>query len=238
MKRSTMILVALALVGSAQAGIVEDFESYDFGTFQGQSSSWSTTSADWKIVDYWGQKALKMEGGDNFLYYADQQMDASGDGYTMMWMQFSASPYGNYSGTFLDLGDGSSTFPPDVTFRRRFYPNGTGTLETTYNPTVTGNGAYSMTWNTDTWWRLRREGTAIQIWSSFAPITADNPGTLMLESANPGGLYGGWCGLYGVNTTYFDDVVIMEGDYIPEPATMSLLGIGGVVLLYRRRGSA
>ncbi len=228
MKHSALVLVVLALVGSAQAGMVENFESYELGLFQGQSSSWSGVGGGWAVVDYNGDKVLYIGNDvtDSAILYTPEQFSAAGEGYTvMMTMHIISAWAGEYTGFVCDAESGMQTF-------RRFMPSGNGTLMSSGGATI--NGTSPLVIAQPVYWRMYRQDDQVTIWNSLTPIDATNPGTIALQGT-VNSLAGGYVGLYGCFPTLYDDVVIMEGNYIPEPATLSLLGMGGLGVLARRK---
>jgi len=228
-----LAVLAILAVGTARANLVENFEGYSDGSLVSQNSNWSGSS-NWQIATNNGNKILVLSypAADIGLLYTGEQFSAAGEGYTMITTMYAASGgywASKYSGLLCDANLDS---PTSADHAHRFHPaDGTSFL------TIGGGslgGSYSIPWDTMVNLRQYRSGENVQVYVSDSPFSADNPGSLILSGTAPSlGTGGNYVGLYGVGTVAFDNIGFYQGNYVPEPMTIGLLTLGG--LLLRRR---
>lgn len=241
-------IVAIMLVAVAQARLVENFDYADNTSFNGTDQpGWresGDTAQNWRV--YGNVLICNGSTANSYLTYYGEEFDIS-SGYTVMAkVQFrnaSADLSGWYSSSKSD-----GTTAPDTTDGNRFYYYN-GARYYNDDSTIFGTNWGTKVFNNDTNYYIRQyayydSGDSqyhVKMWYSLGVIDADNPGTLFLDGAigAPTGGFGNYVSLIhnssGSAITYWDNLVFADGNYIPEPATMSIIGAGLLFSVFRKR---
>lgn len=249
MKKCLLCCVILTCFAvNANAALNENFESYALGKFITQSGvegTWydpvGSASSTWQIVDFGGSRCLKQPNisysstrAADLLEYADETFD-SASGYTIMMKMYLPSNEPNagveaYSGWLYDGydqldADGTTPYIFPYLFSlysNRFYPADGGKIENGSGGTALV-GSYAIQRDTWVYFRQYRQGSNVAVWVSTSPMTAANPGTMVVSGASPAkwgdgsivplprSIY-----LFGLGPVYFDDLVFATGNALPD----------------------
>lgn len=233
--RWAMVLgVLMHASGMASAATVEDFSGYSDGSFVSQTGgAWSGDSA-WAISTQVGNKVLVLQhpASDVALLYTGEAFSSAGSGYTMMLAMYAQGGdawASSYSGWVCDA---DSTDPTAAGHAYRVFPTGGTEFMAIGGGSITGS--YNIPWNTPMYFRQYRQGDNVKVYVSSSAFSESNPGSLILDGTVPALSSGGnFLGLYGVGTVAFDDVAFYAGNVVPEPMTLALLSLGGLLLRKR-----
>ena len=241
MKRIAVSLALIALASAAaSAGVVF---SEDFGTLaNGTQLTSSNTDFDYLRVgtgggSYTALNPSTVGSGASMALVGSTSTSLAGVGLstglgvgTTMSMTFSYKPSATTGDLFLGMGTGS-TFTGNGTFASTdllwAIQSDAGNLE--YRADGWNNASYTLSANTQYDFEIIVDGGSMDLSIN---------GSLVLDGVNVQGSQNGdgfrFYGISGSDTHEIDNIVIYDS-VIPEPATMSLLAVGGLVALARRR---
>ncbi len=219
------IVASLMLAGSAQAGLIENFEGYADGALLNTAGGWTSSGATYYLASYDGagynpSKAAQAPDDSNVMKAAK----AVGASETEMTFR----GYHEDSGSWVYVHwqeDASNSGASDTA--RFKVKNGTITFE------VPGGSEQTASYTSGNWYDYK-------ITAPVNGVNRDVTGYYKLSSSStwipmgamqtssgwtPGGVHMALVGLGAV-----DDLI-----FTPEPATMLVLGLGGLLALLRRR---